>query len=94
MASDSLTNFAVLLNRRFRRDEFPFCQHILLHHAGAVYCCLWKKRQVASDPRHELVHGSGPACVLVGGFFWAHDKEKNDEKRTYYFKKQCCSFDC
>lgn len=36
-----LTNSVVFKNCRFGRCEFPFCEHILLHHSGAVYCCLY-----------------------------------------------------
>ncbi len=96
MACDSLSNFAVLLNRRFWRCKFPFCQRILLHHAGAVYCCLWEKRQVVIDPSHEPVHGSRTRLCAGGWLFWGPLKEKDKiyEESTFYCKKQRCGFDC
>ena len=40
MANDSLTNFIVLMNCRFRRTEIPFEKSVWLPLQGVVGCCL------------------------------------------------------
>lgn len=83
MASDSLTNFVVLLNRQFRRCEIPFGLRILLHHTGAVCCCLWEKRQVLSAPSHEPVCGLRTRSCAGGWPFLGPLLEEKSMRREY-----------